>query len=58
MGWLRTLCVGLVCLWAQRWEVVAGGTDRQVEVLYPWQGALYVGGRFTTVGGQASRRKG
>lgn len=52
MGWLRTVGIGLVCLWAQqRWEAVAGGTDRQVEVLYPWQGALYVGGRFTTVGG-------
>ncbi|GIV24808.1 MAG: hypothetical protein KatS3mg026_0500 [Bacteroidia bacterium] len=51
MGGLRVLWVGLACLWAQRWESVAGGTDRQVEVLYPWQGALYVGGRFTTVGG-------
>ncbi|RMF52310.1 MAG: hypothetical protein D6750_02435 [Bacteroidetes bacterium] len=58
MGWLRTLCVGLVCLWAQRWEVVAGGTDRQVEVLYPWQGALYVGGRFTTVGGTSLQARG
>ncbi|MCX7605879.1 MAG: hypothetical protein N2170_01265 [Bacteroidia bacterium] len=43
---------------AQTWQNVAGGVDGTVEVLYSWQGALYVGGRFQYAGGTALQTNG
>nr|BAL56533.1 hypothetical protein HGMM_F40B03C21 [uncultured Bacteroidetes bacterium] len=48
----------LSLLSAQSWQDVAGGTNFPVEVLFPWQGSLYVGGRFTAVGGSSLQANG
>lgn len=55
MRW-NAIFLGLV--WAQSWSDVAGGVDNPVDVLYPWQGALYVGGRFQYVQGTALQAQG
>ncbi len=57
---IRLLSVGsaVAFLWAQSWSDVAGGVDNSAEVLYPWQGALYVGGRFQYVQGTALQAQG
>ncbi|GIV23724.1 MAG: hypothetical protein KatS3mg025_1383 [Bacteroidia bacterium] len=45
-------------LWGQTWYDVNGGTDGPIDVLYAWQGALYVGGRFQNIGGNALQAQG
>lgn len=45
-------------LLGQTWYDVNGGTDGPIDVLYAWQGALYVGGRFQNIGGNALQAQG
>jgi hypothetical protein len=45
-------------VFAQSWQSVGGGTDFPVHALLSWGGHLYVGGRFTTVGGTALQAQG
>ena len=45
-------------VFAQSWQSVGGGTDLPVHALLSWGGHLYVGGRFTTVGGAALQAQG
>ncbi|MCS7189415.1 MAG: hypothetical protein RMJ66_06260 [Bacteroidia bacterium] len=47
----KVIIIGLcLSLWAQTWQDVGGGVNNLVNVIYPHNGVLYVGGQFSSVG--------